>query len=302
MSEHPRHSGSREFADPSESGIADTILTAHEAHVVHWTLRLAVAAEFIGHGAFGIITKAAWIPYFAVIGVPEWLAWRLMPLIGSVDIVLGILVLLRPTRVALLYMAIWGFWTALLRPLAGESWWEFLERAANFGVPFTLLYLSGWGRSWLGWFARIEASSLRIERAITLAWVLRLTTAALLIGHGGFGAFTQKPEWIGYLGGLGIDRPTVIAESLVWHLGWFEIALGLIVLANPAPAVLVFAFVWKVGTELLRPMVGEPFWEFVERCGSYAAPLALFYVSRAIDEAQHEEGDVDHLGMATIAT
>jgi hypothetical protein len=42
--------------------------------------------------------------------------------------------------------------------------------------------------------------------------------------------------------------------------------------------VLIFVFVWKVGTELLRLAVGEPFWEFVERGGSYAAPLALLYV------------------------
>jgi hypothetical protein len=37
----------------------------------------------------------------------------------------------------------------------------------------------------------------------------------------------------------------------------------------------VFVFVWKVGTEALRPLAGEPIWEFVERSGSYAAPLAL---------------------------
>jgi hypothetical protein len=49
--------------------------------------------------------------------------------------------------------------------------------------------------------------------------------------------------------------------------------------------------VWKVGTELLRLAVGEPFWEFVERGGSYAAPLALLYVQRwtmlaAVDTAE----------------
>ena len=27
-----------------------------------WLLRVACAAEFVGHGAFGIITKAAWVP------------------------------------------------------------------------------------------------------------------------------------------------------------------------------------------------------------------------------------------------
>ncbi len=33
-------------------------------------LRLAVAGCFIGHGAFGLITKAQWVPYFALVGIP----------------------------------------------------------------------------------------------------------------------------------------------------------------------------------------------------------------------------------------
>ena len=52
------------------------------------------------------------------------------------DITLGILALIAPTRAGLLYMGCWGFFTALLRPLAGEGGWEFLERSYNFGVPF----------------------------------------------------------------------------------------------------------------------------------------------------------------------
>ena len=48
------------------------------------------------------MTKAAWVPYFGLFGVPEWLAYRLMPLIGSVDIALGIAALLSPRRALLL--------------------------------------------------------------------------------------------------------------------------------------------------------------------------------------------------------
>jgi hypothetical protein len=119
---------------------------------IFWLLRLACAAEFIGHGAFGILTKAVWVPYFGVVGIPEHLAYLLMPVIGTIDITLGILVLLTPVRAALLYMAFWGFMTATIRPMAGEPIWEFLERAPNWGVPLALLYLRGWGttlRAWL---------------------------------------------------------------------------------------------------------------------------------------------------------
>jgi hypothetical protein len=118
------------------------------ALLLFWLLRVAAGLEFIGHGAFGIITKAAWVPYFELVGIPERWAYRLMPLVGSLDIFLGFLVLLKPLRIVLLYMAVWGLWTASLRPLSGEPAWELIERAPNYLVPFALLYLRGLPRCW----------------------------------------------------------------------------------------------------------------------------------------------------------
>lgn len=34
----------------------------------------------------------------------------------------------------LAWMLLWCLWTALLRPLSGQGWWEFLDRAGNYGV------------------------------------------------------------------------------------------------------------------------------------------------------------------------
>ena len=120
---------------------------------LHWMLRLACGCEFVGHGAFGIMTKAAWVPYFAVAGIPPELAYRLMPVIGTVDVTLGLLVALKPVRAALLYMAFWGLLTATIRPLSGEPLWEFLERAPNWAIPLAFLYLRGFGRSRREWFS-----------------------------------------------------------------------------------------------------------------------------------------------------
>ena len=40
---------------------------------LHWIFRISLAMCFIGHGAFGIITKAEWLPYFAIASIdPEW--------------------------------------------------------------------------------------------------------------------------------------------------------------------------------------------------------------------------------------
>jgi hypothetical protein len=126
----------------------DEVLAFDHALLLYWLLRIACGLEFIAHGAFGIITKAAWVPYFGVAGIPERWAYKLMPVVGSFDIFLGFLVLLKPIRAVLIYMAIWGLWTALLRPLSGESFWEAIERAPNYLVPLALLYLRGLPRSW----------------------------------------------------------------------------------------------------------------------------------------------------------
>ena len=118
---------------------------------IHWLLRIACAGEFIGHGAFGLITKAGWLPYFGVVGIPPSVAYQLMPMIGLVDISVGLLVLVRPVRAALLYMALWGLATATIRPLSGEPIWEWVERFPNFCVPFAFLYLRGFGKSLADW-------------------------------------------------------------------------------------------------------------------------------------------------------
>src|SRR5437899_12372817 len=82
--------------------------------MLHWTLRIATAACFIGHGAFGVITKTAWLPYFAIFGIPEAWAWRLMPVVGFVDITVGALTLIQPVRAVVRYMSIWEFHNAFL--------------------------------------------------------------------------------------------------------------------------------------------------------------------------------------------
>lgn len=245
---------------------------------IHWLLRIAIAAEFIGHGAFGIIGKEAWLSYYAVFGIPASWAWVMMPLTGLVDISLGLFILLRPTRAPLAYMAAWGLFTALLRPLSGESWWEFVERSYNFGIPFALLMLHGIGHSRREWLERIrEIPRLTREQAHMFAWGLRAIISAYLIGHGAYGVFTHKPVLIDHYQSIGLDSLANLAQIV----GWFEIALGVLVLA-PAYTVglLVFVCVWKIATEMLYVTSGArgAAFEVIERASSYAAPLALICI------------------------
>jgi hypothetical protein len=233
-----------------------------------WLFRISVFATYVGHGAFGIIGKKAWVPYFGVVGIPESLAWQLMPIIGAVDISVGMITLLSPRRAILLQATIWAFWTALLRPLSGEPVWEAIERAGNFGVPLAFL-LASQSR---GWFSKLEIRPVDAKVKLRLVWILRFTTSALLIGHGALAAVVQKPLLQHHLEAIGLPFLTLAA------LGGFEIALGLAVLLDSAGWLLLFVVAWKIITESFYPLSGAPFWEFIERGGSYIAPLALFFL------------------------
>lgn len=247
---------------------------------LHWIFRISLAMCFIGHGAFGIITKAEWLPYFEVASIgPEW-GYRLMPLIGTMDISMGILILFYPLRAPMLYMAGWAVWTALLRPLAGEGIWEFFERAGNYGIPIVFLMLYGPFDGIKSLFRRIQVPGLNKHRARKIEWGLRITIALLLIGHGAFGALMHKQNLINHFASVGLPFGNMDPVLFLTLVGWFEIVLGLVALFKPFPAVLIFILIWKVFTELLYPISGTPVWEFIERFGDYGAPLALLFLVR----------------------
>ena len=241
---------------------------------IRWVLRLGAAACFVGHGAFGIITKAAWVPYFAVAGIGSDTAYALMPLVGTVDILMGIAVLVSPRPVVLLYMVVWALWTALLRPIAGEPVFETFERAGNYGVPLALLLAVGWPRSWRGWLTRSDGTPADVS---TIMRVLQWTTAVLLFGHGALAALARKPVFAEHYAAIGM--PASIAPAI----GYAEMLVALAVMAAPNVTLLLGVAIWKVVTEALFPIAGSPIWEFIERGGSYAAPvaLALFLTYRA---------------------
>lgn len=123
--------------------------------LIEWVLRISVAGEFIGHGVFGLQGKKEWVSWFGIFGVSDpQVAKQLLFTVGIIDIALGIIVLIKPVRIGILWMVFWGFWTALLRPIAGMPVWDFIERWANWGAPLALLLLMGWPKNWREWFKR----------------------------------------------------------------------------------------------------------------------------------------------------
>ncbi len=122
--------------------------------IAEWVLRIGIAGEFFGHGVFALGAKAGWLPYFTAVGITENTARILLPLIGSMDLLVALLILIYPMRLVIAWATVWGFWTALLRPISGEPIWDFVERWANWAAPMALLCLRGFPKNVKEWFKR----------------------------------------------------------------------------------------------------------------------------------------------------
>ncbi|WP_121810474.1 hypothetical protein [Mucilaginibacter kameinonensis] len=239
---------------------------------IYYTLRLAVAMCFIGHGAFGIITKQIWCNYFGVFGIGKEMAYTLMPYVGTVDILMGISMLVYPTRAVAAWLIVWGLATASMRPLSGEPFAEFIERAGNYGAPFVLLLLQGGFK--IGkrqWFARMDDHvNINTDTLAKVITCLRVFAFMLLIGHGWLNLI-QKQGLLNQYHALGFADPAKTAQVV----GLFEVLAAAMVLIRPFKNILLVFIIWKISSELFYPKY-EMF-EWIERGGSYGVLLALWF-------------------------
>ena len=238
-----------------------------------YALLIASAMCFIGHGSFGIITKELWTHYFAVFGIGHDMAYRSMPWLGAVDILLGLSLLVYPTRSVLLWLVIWGTLTAMLRPLSGEPFAEFIERAGNFGAPLTLLILCReQGSLFRRQFSRLTPPARVDEQTLNkVTNCLRVVVFLLLTGHGWLNV-VEKKGIMGQYAALGFSNPATVGH----FVGMFEIAAACLLLVRPLRPIIFTLLIWKMGTELFYPH-WEAF-EWIERGGSYGVLLALWLV------------------------
>ncbi len=108
---------------------------------IEWLLRVGVAGEFAGHGLLAIGGKADWLKWIGqMLHVSAPTAGTLLLLIGIFDVCVALIILFKPIKPILLWAAFWGFWTALVRPLVGVGWLDFVERAANWAAPLALYF------------------------------------------------------------------------------------------------------------------------------------------------------------------
>ena len=108
-----------------------------------------------------------------------------------------------------------------------------------------------------------------------LEWILRIGVAGEFLGHGMF-AVLGKADWIKWTEQLtGFDTAT--AKIFMTVVGAVDILLAMLVLWKPIRPLLLWMTFWGFWTALVRPLVGLPIWDFIERFANWAAPLALYY-------------------------
>lgn len=114
--------------------------------IIEWALRVGLFGTFIGHGVFALQGKESWITWIATFtGWDVALAAQALFLIGILDIAVGLIILIMPIRIVLLWAVLWTSWTAIMRilPFIGDPIWEFLEKLVNPAAAIALLYVRG---------------------------------------------------------------------------------------------------------------------------------------------------------------
>ena len=107
-------------------------------------------------------------------------------------------------------------------------------------------------------------------------WALRIGVAGEFLGHGVL-ALQGKADWIGWFSKFGVSDPGT-ASTLLMLVGLLDVCVALIVLFRPIKPVLLWAVFWGFWTALIRPIIGQPIWDFIERFANWGAPLALYFL------------------------
>jgi len=115
----------------------------------------------------------------------------------------------------------------------------------------------------------------KINNQKKVEWILRIGIFGSFLGHGIF-ALLVKKSWIPYFTSIGISESSAV--FLLPLIGILDIIVAVFALIKPLRIVLMWASIWAFVTALIRPISGEPIWDFVERGVNWAAPLALLYL------------------------
>lgn len=119
------------------------MLLLRHPHFMEFIFRIGICFTFLGHGFYALIGKKEWIPLVQAFGFSEEAAQIILPIVGVMDIIVGVSILLKPFKAVIIWAAFWAFIAALSRPLSGMDLLEMIERSSNWALPLVfLIYLS----------------------------------------------------------------------------------------------------------------------------------------------------------------
>lgn len=118
-----------------------------------WALQFSIFLIFLSHGIGCFLKNGVYIDYilnffrdYTSISLKQNDAELLLDIIGIVDVIVAILVLIKPFKSLLYWLIFWGLLTALLRILDASilNYVEFLIRVPHFGLPLLLLLIQNY--------------------------------------------------------------------------------------------------------------------------------------------------------------
>lgn len=113
-------------------------------------IQFSIFMIFMAHGMGCFLNNGLYIDYiigfvrdYTAFSINQQQAEQLLTIIGIVDVVVAILVLIKPFKPILYWIIFWGFLTALLRIVDASvlNYAEFLMRVPHFGLPLVLLII-----------------------------------------------------------------------------------------------------------------------------------------------------------------
>lgn len=115
-----------------------------------FAIQFSIFLIFLAHGIGCFLKNGLYIDYilgffmdYTSISMKQSEAEQLLNIIGAIDVIVAVLVLIKPFKFLLYWLIFWGFLTALLRIMDASilNYVEFLIRVPHFGLPFALLLI-----------------------------------------------------------------------------------------------------------------------------------------------------------------
>ena len=115
-----------------------------------FAIQLSVFLIFMSHGMGCFSKNPLYIDYilgffgdYTSLSVKQNQAEQMLDIIGIIDVIVAVLVLIKPFKVLIYWLMFWGFLTSLLRIVDASilNYIEFLMRVPHFGLPIVMLII-----------------------------------------------------------------------------------------------------------------------------------------------------------------